>query len=71
MTYRKSHWFLSRFELEEEMEEFFEEWDKERGHTGDYVPARLLLQNNFTIRELLERGLIETNGFGYAPAIQN
>ena len=66
MTTRR--WFLDAKAVREEMEEFRREWRKEKREHGMYVPAWALYNTSFVLRELEERGLIDSDGMGrYRP----
>lgn len=71
MTGRKEYrrrWILDKAAVADELDDFAREWRKEQREHGHYVPARLLYNSTNALRELAERGLIDTDGMdGYAP----
>lgn len=59
--------FLTKEEINEEMRDFREAWKKERKRYGDFVPHHRLYTTGIIMHYLMKRGLVETDGAGYAP----
>ena len=59
--------FMTKAEINEEMRDFREAWKKERKRYGDFVPHHRLYTTGIVMHYLMKRGLVETDGVGYAP----
>lgn len=52
----------------QDMADFMEAWQAERDRYGGWVPAHMLTVTGIILRELIEDGKVETDGYGYRPA---
>lgn len=52
----------------QDMADFMEGWQVERDRYGGWVPAHMLTVTGIILRELIEDGKVESDGFGYRPA---
>lgn len=59
--------FMSKSEINEEMRDLREAWKSERKRYGDFVPPHRLYTTGIVLHYLVKRGLVETDGVGYAP----
>lgn len=59
--------FMTKAEINKEMRDFREAWKLERKTYGDFVPHHRLYTTGIVMHYLMKRGLVETDGAGYAP----
>ena len=52
----------------QDMRDFMDAWREEQARYGGWVPARMLTVTGIILRELVEDGKVETDGYGYRPA---
>jgi hypothetical protein len=52
----------------QDMRDFREAWAEEQVAFGGWVPAHMLTVTGIILRELVEDGKVETDGYGYRPA---
>jgi len=52
----------------QDMRDFMDAWREEQARYGGWVPAHMLSVTGIILRELVEDGKVETDGYGYRPS---